>query len=420
MFGRLRVKFITVSMLSVILVLGVIIAGINVLSYFNTVKDADQILEILADNEGRFPERRMEEAPSDPSVQQPQMRPQMMPERSPELAFESRYFSVLFDNGGSILSTDTGMIAAVDNAAAEEYARKVYEGSVEKGFDGDYRFIKVSEGENVRVIFYDCGRGLDAFRGFLKTSILISATGVMIVFILIFFASARIVRPVSDSYEKQKRFITDAGHEIKTPLAIINADADVILSEGENSWADDIKSQVGRLTELTNSLIFLSKMEEGLPEVSFTSVDLSEVTKDVCDSFASVFLTGNKDLETDIKDKILVRGDEKALKELVSILLDNASKYSPEGGTAQVSLCSTGKGAVLSVTNDTVGTVDKEDTVHLFDRFYRTDKSRSSQTGGHGIGLSIAKAIVTAHKGKITADVPSDRKLTVKVILSEG
>ena len=242
----------------------------------------------------------------------------------------------------------------------------------------------------------------------------------MIVFILIFFASARIVRPVSDSYEKQKRFITDAGHEIKTPLAIINADADVILSDGENSWAEDIKSQVGRLTELTNSLIFLSKMEEGLPEVSFTSVDLSEVTKDVCDSFASVFLTGNKDLETDIKDKIRVRGDEKALKELVSVLLDNASKYSPEGGTAQVSLRSTGKGAVLSVTNDTVGSVDKEDTVHLFDRFYRTDKSRSSQTGGHGIGLSIAKAIVTAHKGKITADVPSDRKLTVKVILSEG
>ena len=423
MFKKLRVKFILISMLSVVLVMGIIITTINVINYRKTVEDADSILSFLAENEGQFPAmpdmEGMEAPPEFPEGEFPggPMNPMMM---SPELAYESRYFSALLDKNGNIIFTDTGMIAAVTPEEAEDYARDVFATRTEKGFVSDYRYLRISEGENIRVIFYDLGRGLDSFRTFRSASLLISLSGIAVVFLLITFFSGRIVRPVAESYEKQRRFITDAGHEIKTPLAIINADADVILSDGENTWADDIKGQVGRLTELTNDLIYLSKMEEGLPEMSMVRTDLTKIVGDSCESFASMFITGNKTLVKKIDPDIFVKGDEKSLSQLMSILLDNALKYSPEGGTTEVELKHSSKGISLKVTNDTNNGVDKESAKLLFDRFYRTDKSRNSETGGYGIGLSIAQAIVTAHKGKITAQPEDDGKLTIKVIFSEG
>ncbi len=396
-------------MMSVILVLGVIITGINILNYGSTVSDADSILELLAENGGHFPE------PSE-GVPPPMGPGQRDPARSLELRFETRYFSVLLSSDGEVLETDTGMIAAVDEEGARQMSLDVLSSGAMKGFEGDYRFLRINNGGDVRVIFYDCGRGLDSFRSFLKASVLISVIGIVVVFILIYYASGRVVRPVAESYEKQKRFITDAGHEIKTPLAIINADADVILSDGENQWAEDIKSQVGRLTGLTNNLISLSKMEEGGTDISLVRTDLSAIVNDSCESFAAMFITGNKKLDVDVCDSIFVKGDEKSLRELVTILLDNALKYSPSGGTTEVVLKRTGKGISLQITNDTVNDIDKESCRHLFDRFYRTDKSRSSETGGYGIGLSVAQAIVNAHKGKISAEPDGNGKLTIKTV----
>ena len=407
MFGRLRLRFVLISMLSVVVVLGVIISGINFLNYRSTVQRADEILLILKDNRGEFPP-----PPSDDHGMR-------APGDSPEVAFEARYFSVVLDGEGGVVSSETERIAALSPEQAEELAREVYGLNSDKGFSGDYRYLKSDEDGNVRIIFYDCGRGLDSFRTFLKASVLISLIGMAVVFVLIYYASGRVVGPVAESYEKQKRFITDAGHEIKTPLAIINADADVILTDGENQWASDIKDQVGRLTELTNELIYLSRMEEGLPELSMTSLDLTKITEGSCDSFSSMYFTGNKKLNRDIEPGVGMKGDEKSIMRLMSILLDNALKYSPEGGTTEVSLKKSGKGIVLTVTNNTVDVVDKESARHLFDRFYRTDKSRSSSTGGYGIGLSVAQAIVNAHKGRISA-VPAGTKLTITAAFPES
>ena len=424
MFGKLRFRFILISMLSVILVLGAIIVAINAINYRETLRNADDILELLANNDGQFPMMPdidgMEDPPEMPEggrFPQMPMDPMM---RSPELAYESRYFSVLLDRDGNVIFSDTGMIAAVTPHEAEALAQEVFGLSKDKGFSGDYRYLKVKSGDDTRIIFYDCGRSLASFRTFRSASILISASGTVIVFLLIFFASGRIVRPVAESYEKQKRFITDAGHEIKTPLAIINADADVILSEGESQWADDIKGQVGRLTELTNNLIYLSKMEEGQTDIPMIRTDLSGVVTKSCESFASRYITENRILSKDIETEVFVKGDEKSLGQLMSILLDNALKYSPEGGKTEVSLKKTSKGIRLTVTNDTVNVIDKESSDKLFDRFYRTDKSRNSETGGHGIGLSIAKAIVTAHKGRITANPSDEKKLAINVTFIEG
>jgi len=427
MFNKLRRKFILITMLSVILVLAIIVSGINILSYRSTVTNADGILNLLADNDGAFPEMKFpdsvntesdsdEQHSAPPDIQSDTDNPFMKHSDfmdSPELQYETRYFSVVLSTDGSIISTDTGRIAAVDSTKARELAREVYDSGKEKGFVGDYRFIVTDDDSGIRIIFYDCGRSLDSFRAFLEASLLISFAAIILMFLLIFFASGKIVRPVAESYEKQKRFITDAGHEIKTPLAIINADADVLLMDGDNEWVRDIKAQTGRLTELTNNLIFLSKMEESRPALQVTNIDLSSLVNETADSFTAMFITQNKTLERKVDSGVGIEGDKSSLTQLVSILLDNALKYSPEKTATVLELKKTSKEIKLYCANETVTPVTEEDAKHLFDRFYRTDKSRNSGTGGQGIGLSIARAVVTAHKGKISA-VSDGKTLTIK------
>jgi len=413
MIRKLRIKLIFASMLSLFLVLLVIMGVVNVLNYRGIVENADSTLAVLARNGGGFPD--MEEAspfsgpapdgeiPAGGPVQGDRSQ-DFLREMSPELPYESRYFSVLFDETGSVTAVDTGRIAAVGEEAAVTYAVQALDTGRERGFLADYRFAVGDEAGGTRVIFLDCGRSLDTFRSFLTQSILISVIGLVLVFLLVTLLSRRIVRPISESYEKQRQFITDAGHEIKTPIAIINADAEVLemdLGDG-NEWLQDIQTQTGRLASLTNDLIFLSRMEEGGGELTMLDFPFSDVVAECAQSFQAPALTQGKTYTADIQPSITLHGDEKSLRQLTNILLDNALKYSPAGGSVAVSLKAAGKNAVLQVSN-TSEAVDPESLRHLFDRFYRTDKSRNSQTGGHGIGLSIARAVVDAHRGKISA-----------------
>ena len=439
MIKKLRSKFMLISMLSVVIVLGIMIGGINIINYRTTVDNADRVISVLSQNNGSFPERPFTEtvpggAPGGPADeitdQEGAGRPEPGEEmrrpggpgaqaliESPELQYEARFFSVLLSQTGEVMNADTNRIAAVDEEEAQSLAEEIFASGKTRGFTSDYRYLRTEEGGNVRIIFYDCGRSLGYFRSFLRASLIISTAGAVLVFILIFFASGHIMKPVAESYEKQKRFITDAGHEIKTPLSIINADADVILMDGENSWAQDIKEQTARLTELTNNLIFLAKMEEGSPSITFEKCDFSKITEQTCESFSSMYLTGKRILRKNIMPDMYVKGDARALKELVTILLDNALKYSPEDGVTEVELSRSGKGVRLKVTNDTKEVLSEEDRQHLFDRFYRTDRSRNSDTGGYGIGLSTAHAIAEAHKGKISARSRDEGRLTIRVDL---
>ena len=236
--------------------------------------------------------------------------------------------------------------------------------------------------------------------------------------ILLLLLSKRIVRPVAESYEKQKQFITDAGHELKTPLTIIGADADLAEMEwGENQWIQDIRRQTQRLTELTQDLIYLSRMEE--EGLSLQSIDfpLSDVAEEMAHSFLPLAQNQGKRLEIAVQPMLSFRGDEKSIRQLCSILLDNALKYSPQEGELLFRLEKQGKNILLSVSNTTSQPIKKEELCHLFDRFYRTDPSRNSQTGGYGLGLSIARSIVTAHKGKIRAESSQESLLTIQVTL---
>lgn len=235
-------------MCSLMTVLGLILGGINFLYYREVVSDADDTLEFLMENGGTFPKQEWENEKV---------------AFSPELPYESRYFSV-------------------DFSMAVRYAKSILKSGKTQGFVGNYRYLVSDDADKVQIVFLDCGRTLSGFWRFLVISVWVAAFGLVAVFILIFLFSKRIIRPMSENYEKQKRFITDAGHEIKTPLTIIDADADVLEMElGENEWLADIRNQTRRMTALTNDLIYLSRMEEaknGMPMIDFP---LSDVTEEV-------------------------------------------------------------------------------------------------------------------------------------------
>ncbi len=216
---------------------------------------------------------------------------------------------------------------------------------------------------------------------------------------MIYF-SGRIVKPFSDNYEKQKRFITDAGHELRTPLTIIEADTEVLeMDFGENEWLQDIREQTKRLADLTGSLVMLSRMEEGQNGNLKVEFPLSDMVEEVCHTFQAPAKIQGICMKTAITPMISIKGDEKAIRSLITILLDNAVKYTNERGRIDVTLGKKKNRIYLSVFN-TTEYISKEQTSRLFDRFYRTDISRNSQTGGYGLGLSIAAATADSHKGK--------------------
>ena len=393
MIRKLRIKLIAVSMLSLLLVLLLIMGAVNIVNYQEILTEADGILTILSDNGGTFP-KRGEAPPALDSLDGPQP-------HSPELPYESRYFSVALSGDGAVTAIDTGKIAAVDTSEAARMAEYVWESAKEKGFLGDYRYIRSDGEEQTLVIFLDCGRSLDTFRTFLFASGGISLLGLLSVFGLMVLFSGRIIKPIAESYQKQKQFITDAGHEIKTPITIINADAEVLSMEvGENEWLRDIQLQTKRLARLTNDLVYLSRMQEEQAKLTMLEFPFSDLVSDTAQSFQALAKVQGKGFSVRIQPQLSVYGDENALRQLISILLDNAVKYTDPGGSIALSAEKRGKTTLLAVENTTSAPLP-EDLDSLFLRFYRADPSRNSQTGGHGLGLSIAKAIVETHKGRI-------------------
>ena len=407
MIKKLQRKFILLSMSAFLLVLTVIITGINIVNYNAVVQEADMLLSIMGENKGSFP------------MEPDKFGTMLPPGMSPEIPYESRYFSVIANTETKqILFVETSQIISVNQQAAVDYAQRALNKNNANGFVESFRYQIQNENNIVRITFLDCGRKLDAFYSFLIASIAISLFGYLVVFALIAFFSNRIIRPISESYEKQKRFITDASHEIKTPLTIISADTDVLEMEiGENEWLGDIKKQITQLTALTNDLVFLSRMEESENTLPMIDFPFSEVITETVFSFQALAQKQEKELRAYIPPMLTLRGDEKSIHQLISILLDNAIKYSPIKEQIFISVDETNNHINISVTNTTHQNIEKEQLKLLFDRFYRIDASRNSKTGGHGVGLSVAKAIVEAHHGKISATAPKENTLQIIIKL---
>ena len=420
MIRRLQKKFVLAAIVSVFLVLFFLIGAINFLNYRNLINEADSTLQILAENNGSFPGtmRRMQDV-----LPEAESLPETVPRGRPfgrkgegfgELAYQSRYFAVWFDREGNTSRSNLENIATMQEEDAVALAEAVYTRGRTKGFSDEYRYSRTENDSETMLLFLNCQRELWTFRVFLYSSIGISLIGLLAVLVLLLLLSGRIVHPIAESYEKQKQFITDAGHELKTPITIIRADADVLESEmeEENEWIADIRRQTNRLTELTEDLIYLSKMEEENPALRLQRFSFSELVQETVDSFQAPALMQKKDFSLSVASGVDITGDRKAVGKLVSVLLDNAVKYSPEDRTVEVVLSESGKYARLAVRNSTES-IEKGNQDRLFERFARGDASRNSESGGFGLGLAIAKAVAEAHKGKIHAESEDGKSLTV-------
>ena len=425
---RLRRKFILVAMGAVTVVLTLIIAGINVVNYSHVCKMADARLGyILAGKDGIDWENEPKTDPGQDVVagkvatgNRAVVRDGHFEGMTAESPFDTRYFTVTLVNG-QVVDINTARIAAVGAKRASRIASELHSKGWTSGFSGSYRYIATVQGEETTYVFVDCSRELASFRSFLSASVAISCIGWLAVLAIVTVASGAVIRPMVESYSKQKRFITDASHEIKTPLAVIDAANEVQeIESGESEWTQSIHEQVARLTALTERLVFLARMDEGSAGFTMAAIDLSEAVDKAAAPFESVAVSRGKRLSMSIANGVRAHADAAAVAQVVELLLDNATRYASEGSVIELSLRSVsrgaGKGAAELVVTNAVDGLPEGDLDRLFDRFYRADVSRSSKTGGSGVGLSVVRAIAEAHGGS-AAVFGHDHQITFTVRL---
>ena len=408
MIHKLRWKFIRIAMASVTLVTVLMALSINVVNFLSSDNELEHTLEMISENAGKFPQPFPSERPG----------PKREERFSMEKPYSTRYFVLRYTGDGSLTQAEMNHIAAVTEADAGAYLAVALKHGEGFGYTGTYKYYVVSTGGGqYMAIFLDCYNELHA----LRTVALISLLGVVgcvaLVFILVLVLSRRAITPVIESAEKQKQFITDASHELKTPLTVINTSLKVLeMESGKNKWTGKIQSQTDKLTRLVNDLVTLSRLDEEKPPLRMLEFNISAAVEETVESFRDFAAEQGHRLNVDITPGLLCRGDEYAVRQLVSILLDNAIKYTDPGEEISLSLAKRKKGVLLQTANP-CATLDEKETGKLFDRFYRADKSRSSQTGGFGVGLSIAQSIVQAHRGTITADCPRPGTVQFSVVL---
>ena len=433
MIKKLRAKFIKITMISVFMVLFILMGAINIMNYRSTDTQATEKLNMLIQNNGEFPERETGNpadinskgsgsySSSDKNTSDTSVPP--APDNSDsnffiwggsvfqdramkEMPFSTRYFTVIMKSNGQAKSANTDHIASVSNASAISYAKELSADDKKTGYIDDYKYTVTKINNKMTYLFVDCSREMSSFRSFLYVSIAISLLGLACVFLLVYFISSFAVRPITESYAKQKRFITDASHEIKTPLAIIRANTEVMeLENGENEWIRSNKHQIERLSSLTEKLVFLTRMDEdNAPLMNMADFSISDAVSDTISAYESMSKTKGISIKCDITEGINYHGDESRIRQLISLMMDNAMKYSSDHGYVNISLKNDRMKRVLITIENSVDSIEKGNHDELFERFYRSDKSRNSKTGGFGIGLSVCEAIVTAHKGHIHAE----------------
>lgn len=427
---RLRRKFILVAMGAVTVVLTLIIAGINIVNYSHVCKMADARLDYILAGKGSIDwedESRTDSGNGgDTSTgmvadgDRVGARVGHFEGMTAESPFDTRYFTVTLVEG-QVVDVNTARIAAVGAKRAASIAMGLDSKGLTSGFSGNYRYTTTAQGEKTTYVFVDCSRELASFHSFLNASVAISCIGWLAVLAIVTVASGAVIRPMVESYSKQKRFITDASHEIKTPLAVIDAANEVQeIESGESEWTQSIHEQVARLTALTERLVFLARMDEGSAGFTMASIDLSEAVDKAAAPFESVAVSRGKRLSMSVATGVRAHADAAAVTQVVELLLDNATRYASEGSVIELSLRAVsrgaGKGSAELVVSNAVDELPEGDLDRLFDRFYRADVSRSSKTGGSGVGLSVVRAIAEAHGGSATVS-GHDHQITFTVRL---
>ena len=407
MFKSLRRKFITTAVGSVAVVIAILAIALNFINYYKLEERIDTTLLDASKSQALI--KIFAEDGDD-----------LIITKNSSSTTDYNGFSIAkVDDSGRIIKTYRDDSLIPDQDALQHKVIKALNSGKTSGFIGSYRFLKAETNVGNLILFLNCQRELDSQHSFEKNSLLISIGVIASVFVLIVLISKRVIAPIQETYIKQKQFITGASHELKTPLAIISSNADVLeMMNGDSKWTQNIHNQVDRLTSLVNSLVVFSRMEEK-DTVERTRFDLTNALESRIEDFNELANFQKKNIVTDIDPDLYYFGEEASIVQLMDILLENAIKYAPEDSGISVSLKKNRKYAILKVSNK--ATVQKGDLGKVFDRFYRLDESRNSAIKGYGIGLSMAQLIAEKHKETIRAYAPEDGifKIEMRFTLDE-
>ena len=402
MIRRLRRRFIRIATLSVTAVMLLLTVLLNTANYVSTTRELRDMLQLISSNQGTIPAYR----PAGEAPAAPPKTPQPPRDGSftAETPFSTRYFVLRYQDDGTLVKADLQSIASVTEEDITPYLAAAVAHGAGYGSYGSYRYYvtRTGEGRNMAV-FLDGYQQLRSVGLVLLWSFAADAACILLVVVLVVLLSRRAIDPVVRSAEKQKQFITDASHELKTPITVISTCLRVLEMEtGKQKWIDKAQAQTEKLTALVNALVTLSRMDEGVSPLKMEPFPLSEAVADTAEPFRDLAQSKGHSLVLDIAPGLTYKGDEYAIRQLVSILLDNAVKYARADSPITLTLEKTRRGVALRCRNGS-DLIPEETLAKLFDRFYRADPARSAATGGFGIGLSIARGIAEAHRGSICA-----------------
>ena len=410
MIYRLRKKFVVIAAISVGVVFCLIFGGIYFVGRMQLNQSMDMLTDLLAVNDGEFPEfdpEKPEDRVAEPAENQI---------FTPETRFVTRFFTVREDDDHEIFQENVKHVSSISKKKAREFAKEVLTQGRERGWIGDYRYRVVEQDSGRLVIFVNGETSKVMANRLFYAVFFVLAGSFLLILLLVLLISKKAVRPAAESYEKQKQFITDANHELKTPLTLILSNVDIVEAEiGQNEWLNDIRSEGERMKTLINQLVALSRMDEDNANLVLTDFHLSEMASETILCFSGLAAEKHKTLKAAVEPSIWYRGDEELIRRLLCILLDNAVKYCDADGEIDVHVYTKGKNPVIVVEN-TYSDVGREEISRFFDRFYRADKARTFN-GGFGVGLSIARGIARKHRGDILVYKADSAHIGFKAVL---
>ena len=305
-----------------------------------------------------------------------------MPGAGPEAEFTTRFFAVHCDLSGRVRFISRDHISSVDEETAETYGAEVLERGREKGYYGGYRYGVSREGDSIIVLFLNAEAPLQYMRWLFLLSLVIGIASLLVVSGLVVFFSGYAVRPYMENMERQKRFITDAGHELKTPITSIAASADIAAMEYQgDEWISNIQKQAFRLAKLTGELVALSRLDEETPLPEKSTFSLSDAAWEAAEPFSVLARAEGKTYIQNIEEKLTLYGDCGTIRQMISLLLDNAVRYSDQGGEIRLDIYRR-RGKICIRVFNTCSLPEGSDLDRLFDRFYRRHRYRPV----HGAG----------------------------------
>ncbi len=413
MFRKSRTKIVISIMAALILLLAVTLSSIVVSEYIsNNNQNADmleQYVEIYSlDNRPGEPGQTVippdagENGGTGVPTDSVGMPPDIGDVPDEPLFHLSSFYSVTFSESGDVIATDTGRTGLYSENTLVEMAEDLLEKGKDKGKEGSLIYRIAEKDGYTLVAFIDNTLINDSMMSLIKNVLIIGGVAIVILFIISILISRWIIKPLEENDRKQRQFVSDAGHELKTPVSIISTNTELLSRQiPDNEWLENICYENERMGTLVKRLLELSKAEGA--ETVMEPVDLSHLVTGEVLPFESIAYENGLSIKSDISDGIYVNGNTSQLSQLVSVLLDNAVKHSEGGNEVLVALKDENRHAVLTVENSGRD-ITAEQRKHLFDRFYRPDNSRNSESGHYGLGLAIAKAISDNHGGNISVD----------------